>query len=87
MDLGTPRDGKPGLTDNCRTADVILEALEREGWVKRFEKPTPTRAQQFFGVGGRGPGKKPNASDAYPQEFGYMPAEDLGQKLKAAGLW
>lgn len=73
--------------DNCRTADLILEALKAEGWVIQDEKPTPTRTQLFAGVGGRTPGRKPNPSNAYAQEFGYTSSADLDEKLKRAGLW
>lgn len=64
---------RPYHTDNARTAELLLEALTAEGWIMRDPKPSPTRTQVFAGVGGRGPGHRPNAGNAYYQEFGYTP--------------
>ena len=78
---------RPFHTDNARTAELLLEALTAEGWIVRGAKPSPTTTQVFAGVGGRGPGDRPNAQNAYYQEFGFTPAPDLAAKMKTAKLW
>lgn len=51
LELGTPRDGKPGLTDNVYVAETILRDLEERGLIRR-EKYAPTSQQRFMGVNG-----------------------------------
>lgn len=56
--LGSPNHHKKcGQADNVATADRILDRLEEEKWIVR-RAYEPTREQLFFGVGGRGPGKR-----------------------------
>lgn len=70
--LGTPRDGKPGMTDNVASADRILLAAEKAGWIKRAETASPSMEQKFFGVGGmRGNHNHPEARSAV--EFWWEP--------------
>lgn len=58
MALGSPNHHKKtGQADNVATADRILMRLEEAGWIIR-RAYEPTRDQLFFGVGGRGPGKR-----------------------------
>lgn len=78
MGLGTPnpkRRGVAGLSDNCRTADTILDWLVDNGWIKPLSY-NPSREQRFFGVGGRAPGHTPRkavwrGSHTYPQEWRF----------------
>lgn len=51
LELGTPRDGKPGLMDNVYVAETILRDLEERGLIRR-EKYAPTPQQRFMGVNG-----------------------------------
>jgi DNA polymerase III sliding clamp (beta) subunit (PCNA family) len=57
--LGTPRAGKPGMTDNVDAADKLLRAAAEEGWIQKASaSPTPSADQRFFGIGGQGGGSK-----------------------------
>ena len=82
QDLGTARGSVPGLFDNCWAADQILETLIEHRWVVRQERPSPSRAQIHFGVGGFGPGRRRKAETSHPQEFGYTPSPNLLSLLK-----
>jgi hypothetical protein len=74
--------GRGWVMDSPRLANEILEVWESNGWISRDPEPTPTRSQLFGGVGGRSPGHKPNAFNAYPCEFGYQVNHD-SPSLKA----
>lgn len=71
--MGTPHNGKPGMTDNCRASDKILNALVQEEWILRSETATPSREQRFFGWGGRRPTHKNLITTVYASEFYYQP--------------
>ena len=71
MLLGTPRDGRPGLTDNVYAADCLLRAAEREGLIKRVSHD-PSRDLQFFGCGGLPVRKGKPTLWSRPAEFGYV---------------
>lgn len=74
--LGTFRDKQLGLMNSPTWADMILEALDAEGWIVRDAAPSPTVSQVFAGVGGRAPGVRASAAASYAHEFGYSPCRD-----------
>ena len=79
--LGTPRNGKPGMTDNVYAADKVLLAAEKAGWIRRLETATPTVEQRFFGVGGmRGNHKHPDCRSAV--EFWWEPIRDCKETIE-----
>lgn len=51
-ELGTPRDGKPGRTDNVYAAERLLAAAVADGWLLPGRE-LPTREQRYFGIGGQ----------------------------------
>lgn len=78
MGLGTPhpeRRSKTGLSDNCATADRILDWLVDNGWIIPVSY-NPSREQRFFGVGGRSSSYRPKkpvwrGGHTYPQEWRF----------------
>ncbi len=90
-DLGSPREGKPGLSDNCSTADRILDELVDRGCIIPV-RYNPSQSQRFFGVGGRPPGRmaKPNSqwrgSHTYPQEWRFRANYDSLGFLEYLGV-
>ena len=73
--LGTPTDKEPGMTDNVDGAGKLLKAAEKECWIIRCKHSSPTREQQFFGVGGFGGKTQINKPENHrsPVEFGWEP--------------